>query len=141
MFTLLAHFGHVPEVELVVYFGRSRQHSCGDEVVHLYGCLTLQEKYLYIFTEQEKKTTLLYNVLAKKTFCLSVCLSVSSLPMMTYVPTPYPPPHLCHDVTKGFDILIKILQLLSNHGAKDSLELALVWECHVDQAEPTLQAT
>ncbi|RUS76207.1 hypothetical protein EGW08_016014, partial [Elysia chlorotica] len=48
---------------------------------------------------------------------------------------------LRHDVADGLHLLLKVLQLLVDHAAKDSLDLRLLmWERHVDEVEPALQA-
>ena len=45
---------------------------------------------------------------------------------------------ISHDITQWFDIFIKVLQLLVDHGTKDSFNLALLGECHVNEVEPAL---
>ena len=45
---------------------------------------------------------------------------------------------ICHYVSKWFDIFIEILQLLVDHGTKDSFDLALLGKCHINEVESAL---
>ena len=45
---------------------------------------------------------------------------------------------ISHDITQWFNIFIKVLQLLVDHGTKDSFNLALLGEGHVNEVEPAL---
>ena len=47
---------------------------------------------------------------------------------------------LRHQITKWFNILVEILQLLVYHCTKNTSNLTLLWEGHVNEVEPALQS-
>ena len=56
-------------------------------------------------------------------------------------PSLHPSTYLGHHLSQGLDLLVKVLQLLSDHGPKDPLDLALLREGHGDQVEAALQTS